>query len=386
MSGTRRFCTDEQRQLLVSNWKDPSTTGDALTPMRRIALGLIILIAILVIAVVGYVLSGWSWLDSLYMVVITVSGVGYQEVNQIDTPSLRWLTIALIVCGYMATIYTVGGFAQLLIDGELQRILGVRRMHREIDRLNHHVIICGFGRMGKQLAESLASRGKPLIVVDQDSARVEEARSYGCLTLQGNATEESTLKAAGIERARFLTTVLSDDVTNLFITLTAHELNPKLDILARAEQSSSIKKLRQVGASKVILPASIGADRLANMILRPSAESLLQKAELPEGLNGDLASIGLKLDELEIQQGSPLIGGTLVDFQARCSNRFLAVAVRRAGEVQLNPNPDLLLHDGDSVVILAHQAEIEQLCSKFVLQHNEPEQDSLDHLSSIGES
>lgn len=368
MSGTRRFATDDQRRDLVSNWKARSAPREKLNPTIRIAFGLLVMLAIVFAAVVGYVLNGWSWQDSFYMVVITISGVGYGEVHEVDTPVLRWLTISLIILGYLAAIYTVGGFAQLLIDGEFQRILEVRRMNREIEQLNQHIVICGFGRMGRKLAQSLAERGKPLIVIDQNEASVAEARSFGCLAIHGNATEESSLRAAGVERASILTTVLSDDVANLFITITAHNLNPKLEILARAEKSSSIKKLRQVGASKVILPANIGADRLANLILRPSAESLLQKAGLPEGLNEDLASIGLRLDELEIQSGSPLIGGTLADFLTRCSNRFLAMALRREGEVELNPNPKKELHNGDCVVILAHETEIEELCKKFSLQ------------------
>ncbi|MEZ6133741.1 MAG: potassium channel protein [Pirellulaceae bacterium] len=376
MSGTRRFATDEQRQSLQSYWRRP--VDRVASPVQRIVIGLGVFCAILSIAIVGYVLSGWSWLDSLYMVVITVSGVGYGEVRQVDTPVLRWLTMALIVFGYMAAIYTFGGFAQLLIDGELRRILGVRRMHREIERLRNHVVICGFGRMGTKLAESLASRGKPLIVIDQDESRVETARSFGCLALHGNATEESVLKAAGVEYASILTTVLSDDVANLFITITAHDLNPKLEILARAENTSTIKKLRQVGASKVVLPATIGADRLANMILRPSAESLLEQAELPEGLNEDLSSIGLRLDELEIQPNSSLVGGSLADFRAHCGNRFLVVALRsNSGVVSVNPDKSIALGAGDCVIILAHDAEIAQLCSQFSL-HSELERETND--------
>lgn len=305
------------------------------------------------------------------MVIITIFGVGYGETQPVDTPFLRGLTISLIVCGYIAAIYTVGGFGQLLIDGELRRILGVRRMQKEIDQLRDHVVICGFGRMGSKLAESLATRGKALVVIDSNADRVEQARGHGCLTIQGNATEEQTLRNAGIEHASILTTVLSDDVANLFITITAHELNPKLEILTRAEQPSSVKKLRQVGATHVILPATIGADRLANMILRPGAEQLLSQAELPSGLNDDLASLGLKLDELEIQAGSPLIGGKIGNLLSRSENSFLIVAWRaRDGHVILNPPAEHPLAQGDNVVILAHDEDIVTLCAKYAL-HSE---------------
>jgi len=377
VTGTRRFATDTQRASFVSDWKRRNLNYNLPGPIRRIATGLFVSISVVVTAMLAYVLSGWSWQDSLYMVVITVSGVGYGEVHPVNTAPLRWITIGLIVMGYMAAIYTVGGIAQLIVDGELRRVLGVRKMQREIDKLEQHVIICGFGRMGSKLAEALATRGKPLLVVDQDQVRVDLARSFGCLAIAGNATEEQVLLTAGVQRASILTTVLSDDVTNLFITITAHELNPQLEILARAEQTSSIKKLRQVGADRVILPATIGADRLAQMILRPSAETLLRQAELPEGLNEDLAALGLRLDELEIQTDSSLIGGTIGDLKIRGKTPFLIVAVRKAqGQVQLNPSGKEQLGQGDCVVILAHEVDIPQLCTRYALQ-SELEQEEL---------
>ncbi len=378
MTGTRRFATDAHRASLRSNWKQSTGKSRIPNPILRIIVGLAVTAAVVLAAVIGYMLNGWSWLDSLYMVVITISGVGYGEVHPISTAPLRWMTIGLIVLGYLAAIYTVGGFAQLVVDGEFRRVWGARRMQREIERLEQHVVICGFGRMGSKLAEALATRGKPLLVIDQDLARVESARSCGCLAIQGNATEEQVLRAAGVERASILTTVLSDDVANLFITITAHELNPKLEILARAEETSTIKKLRQVGASKVILPATIGADRLAQMILRPSAETLLQQAELPEGLNEDLAALGLRLDELEIQTGSPLIGGTIADLKIRGKTPFLIVAVRDTrGQVRLNPASSEALSKGDCVVILAHEGDIPHLCSRYALQSELQQEEAL---------
>lgn len=376
MSGTQRFASDSVRRNSRNYWGRRSYSLEVAPPLRRILVGFGILLLIIFTAVFGYVLSGWSWIDALYMVVITISGVGYGEVRPVETQTLRWLTITLIVLGYAAAIYTVGGFAQLVIDGELRRVLGVRRMNKEIDRLTNHVVICGFGRMGRQLAQSLAGRGKPLVVIDQSASRIAQAREYGCLAIEGNATEEATLKAAGIERAQTLTTVLSDDVANLFITITAHDMNPGLEILARAEQPSTTKKLRQVGASKVILPASIGADRLANMILRPSAETLLQQAELPTGLNDDLASIGLRLDELELQPGSSLIGGSIGDLKIHGESPFLIVALRKAdGEVKLDPPANQALSQGDCVVILAHDDDIPKLCARYALQSEHEEEE-----------
>lgn len=341
---------------------------ERLTPITRIATGIGLSFCTAVTAILCYMAAGWSFLDSLYMVVITVFGVGYGEVHPLDSDFLRWVTIALIILGYAAAVYTVGGIVQLIINGELRKLVGVRRMQRDIERLEDHVVICGFGRMGSMLAQSLHHRGRKLLIIDHAAERVREARGLGYLAMEGNATEEEVLKAAGVERAAVLATVLSDDVANVFITITAHELNPKLDILARAEEPSTTKKLRQVGANRVILPAAIGADRLANLILRPSAESLLRHAKLPEGLNEDLESIGLKLDELEVRPGSRLVGDKISSIKLH-GHRFgvLIIAVRQAGGTMLiNPAHDTVLAAGDCVIMLAHEEDIPQLCNQFV--------------------
>lgn len=345
---------------------------ELLPHFRRIGFGFAITLLVSFLGVVGYVLHGWPWLDSLYMVVITIFGVGYGEVHPVQSLSLRWLTIGIIVLGYAAAMYTVGGIAQLLINGELKALLGVRRMQQKIEALERHIIICGFGRMGSLLAQALGAKGRAIIVIDTNSEKIREARAAGFLALEGNATEEEVLKAAGVERARTLATVLSDDVANVFITITAHDLNTRLEILARAEQPSTTKKLRQVGAQHVILPTAIGADRLANMILKPSAETMLRQVALPEGLNDDLAAIGLRIDELEIKPNSPLVHGELSAIRIHGHRvGVLIVALRQAnGHVLINPPPTTPLSAGDCVIVLAHEEDIPELCNKFSL-HSE---------------
>jgi voltage-gated potassium channel len=243
-------------------------------------------------------------------------------------------------------------------------------MQHDIESLDQHVIICGYGRMGRLLAAAIRARGRAVIIIDSNAERVREARTAGLLALEGNATEEEVLKAAGIEKARTLATVLRDDVANVFITITAHDLNSRLDILARAEEASTTKKLRQVGAQHVILPAAIGADRLANMILRPSAESMLRQIRLPEGLNDDLSAIGLRLDELEVRPNSTLVGDKISAIKVR-GHRLgvLVVALRQAnGHVLINPPASTRVAAGDCVIILAHQEDIDALCEQFALQ------------------
>ncbi len=337
-------------------------------PARRLVLGSLLFFLVSLAAVFGYRLQGWTWLDSIYMVVITVFGIGYGEVHPPENAWQQSYTIGVIIFGYASMLYVVGGFIQMLIDGEVNHLLGVRRMTTKIERLHRHVIICGYGRMGRLLAERLKHRGMPLLIVDRDEARVQQAADAGHLVMQGNATEEELLLAAGVERASILATVLSDDVANLFITITSRQLNPKLQILARAEQPSTSTKLRAVGADQVILPAATGADRLAQMILRPSTEVMLRRAELPQALFDQLESLGLALDELQLHEGSRLCGKPLATLTSISSLTFLIVAVRKHdGRVIVHPPADTYLSEGDSVIIMGHQDDLTKLCAECAL-------------------
>ena len=344
------------------------STGFMENPIARLFRGLLVLLAVCTFGLVGYRLCGWSWLDSLYMVVITITTVGFEEVRPIDTVPLRIITIVTVIFGYVAAIMLITGFAQMVIDGELRKTLGVRRKMSEIEKLRRHVIICGYGRMGRLLAHRL--RGdRPVLVIDNDDERVEEATESGFLALRGNATEEGILRAARIEHASTLASVVADDASNLFITLTARGLNRNLQILARGEQSSTASKLRQVGANHVVLTASIGADRLSQLILRPSAAAMLQNEELPTGLIEDLETIGLTMEELELAEQSPLRGKTLRDLRNDSGwHRFLFVAIRRAdGEVLVSPAVETVLRNGDGVLILGYDEDLQQLCGQYEL-------------------
>ena len=166
--------------------------------------GVSLFLAVCVVAVFGYTAAGWDFSDSLYMVIITIFGVGYGEVQPVGSVGLRALTVAVIIVGYGAVIYTIGGFMQMLIDGELNYALGARRMTKDIEGLNHHTIICGVGRMGTILARELSTSGKPFVVVDSDERRIQEAEQQGYLVVSGDATEEHVLEEAGIRRAAVL--------------------------------------------------------------------------------------------------------------------------------------------------------------------------------------
>lgn len=335
-------------------------------PFRKIITGIALFLVTCLVAVIGYVAAGWKLDDSIYMVVITIFGVGYGEVQPIESPGLRALTIMVIVAGYGAVIYTVGGFMQMLIDGELNNALGARRMTKEIERLESHTIVCGIGRMGTILARDLSEANKPFVVIDCDRERLKAAEELGYLIINGDATEESILEKAGIQRCSTVATVLSEDAINVFVTITARAMNSNATIIARGENPRTEKKLLGCGANRVVLPTAIGASKVAQIIIRPTAENMLDQLASHIGMNDELGQIGLQFDELEVTPSSRLVNKQLTDLEVRSNHGFLVVGIRRAnGSIQMNPSGDTVLSAGDVVVVLGHDNDIPQLAERF---------------------
>jgi voltage-gated potassium channel len=245
--------------------------------LNKIFIGTIFFVLTNIFGIVGYTLFGWTLLEAVYMVVITIFGVGYGEVKPLETPSEKIFTILVIIAGTSSAVYLVGGFVQMVAEGEINRALDTHRKEKEIQSLERHTIICGFGRIGQILAEKLQEDRQSFVVIDRDHELLLSAEQMGYLTQVGNATDDHTLNAAGIERAKVLATVLPDDAANVFITLTARGLNPRLSILARGELPSTEKKLKLAGAARVVLPATVSAMRMANLITRPTANESKSK-------------------------------------------------------------------------------------------------------------
>ena len=333
--------------------------------LKRMVIGGGFLAATLVIAVAGYRLAGWNWLDSIYMVVITVFGVGFGEIGPM-TPTLRVFTMVIIISGCTSVAYILGGFLQMITEGEIKRALGVRRMKREIDLLKDHVIICGYGRIGQILAHQMEVAHQPFVLIDNDEHRVAQAEGKGFLVQMGSAADENILEAAGIMQAKFLATVLPDDAINVFITLTARGLNPDLIILARGEYPSTEKKLLQAGADRVVSPAAIGALRMSHMITHPAAMDFLEEDDGRNSLNELLAQIDVQVEELVISHNSNLMGSTVGSVQARGKGTFIVVALRQAiGSTIINPAHEAFLEEGDTLIVMGHLGDI----PKFARHH-----------------
>ena len=338
----------------------------ASTPIRKIITGIVLFLFVCVTAVFGYVGAGWSIDDAIYMVIITIFGVGYGEVQPIQSPALRLLTITVIIAGYGALIYTVGGCVQMLIDGELNRALGVRRMTKGIEQLRNHTIVCGIGRLGSILARELHQAGKPFVAIDSDRDRLQDAEERGYLVIHGDATDEHILQQAGIRYASTVATVLSQDATNVFVTVTARGMNPDVMIIARGENPKTEKKLLGCGANRVVLPTAIGAKKLAQLITRPTAENMLEQIQDQSSMIDDLRQIGLEFDELQVQPNSVLVDHAISEIEIRSNHGFLIVGIRHAdGANKIHPDPRTKLAAGDVVVVLGHKDDIPELASRF---------------------
>jgi len=211
----------------------------ALTHLR---IGLMLLMCIFFVGVAGYRLAGWGMIESIYMVVMLLSTVGMKEVHDLaDSPGLQLFTSVIIVVGASTALYIIGAFVQMMTEGEINRALGFQRVSREIRWLAGHVIICGFGRMGEILAAQLRHQNRSFVVIENDPERIAEAMERGYLAINDNATEEDAMESAGVRRATTLVTTLPHDADNVFITLTAKDLNPNLHIIARGESQSTEK-------------------------------------------------------------------------------------------------------------------------------------------------
>ena len=332
---------------------------------KRIVTGALFFAITIVVAVVGYVHFGWAVLDAVYMVVITIFGVGYGEVKPLESPE-KIFTILVILAGTTSAVYLVGGFVQMVTEGELNKALNDKFTDRSIANLENHVIICGFSRMGQVLAQQLHEAQEPFVII---APQVEPiTRDYPYLARAGDATDELVLTATGIDHARALAIVLSDDVTNAFIALTARELNPELVILARGELPTTEKKLRLAGADHIVLPDTISGLQMAHLLTRPTAIDFLNQPDERSYLNNLLGQIDVQLDELAIPTKCALVGKTVRELEVRGKAAFIVVAVRLStGQMIIRPSPTQILNGGDVLIVLGHQVDIPKFAKRYGL-------------------
>jgi len=339
-------------------------------PIQHMKISLAILLSLVGSGMLGYVLiEGWEPLDALYMTIITLGTIGFQEVHPLSSHG-KIFTMLLIIGGVSVLGYLVGSLAQIMFEGQFARIIGRRRVEKKIMSLEGHYIICGFGRMGGLICRELAAKPIPFVVIEKHPESHEKLHEEEYLHIRGDATEDDTLIRAGIKKAKGLVSVVSSDTENVYITLTARGLNPDIYILARAGEEGSEIKLRRAGANKVISPYLIGGSRMAQAILRPNVVDFIEIATGREHLE-------LQMEELTIPESSPYAGETLASSGFRKETGVIIVGIKkRNGKMVFNPDSHTRLESHDTLILLGNPEAIAKMESLLGPQSTTP---SLNH-------
>jgi len=319
--------------------------------LRKIA---ILLLLVMAIGTAGYhYIEHWPWFDGFYMVVTTLTTIGYQEVHPLSHAG-RVFNVFIILSGVSLLLLGVGLLSQALLEFELQSFFGRRRMEREIGRLDQHYIICGMGRVGRSVARELARRPVPFVIIESAEGKRQRYASENWLVIAGDATQEQILRDAQIDRARGLIAATTTDATNLYIVLTARGLNPKLKIIARASEHAAEKHLLTAGADSVVSPYSIAGQRIAQSLLRPNVVSFLDTATTHLGMD-------LEIGEIHITPESEFAGKTLESSRIRQERGVIVLAIKRQQGMRFNPAPDERIEPHDCLIAMGEPAQLRQL-------------------------
>jgi voltage-gated potassium channel len=329
--------------------------SDQLGIVREMRLAIVALFALLAVGTAGYVLlEGWCVLDAYWMTVITVFTVGFSEVHELSSAG-RIFTSLLIMFGVGIALWAGASVLQHAISPTARMLLRRRRMDRQIAALHDHYIICGYGRIGREVCRVFRRRGVPYAVGDTDEATIAELLESGGPAVQGDCTDDATLRALGIDRAKGLVAAAGSDADNTFIVLSARALRPDLYIVARATAAEVESKLLTAGADRAVTPYQIGGQRIATAAVQPTIVDFLDVA-----MHGN--EVSLALDEVHIREGSPLSGTTLADSGIRQQSGAVVVAVKPPdGPLNSNPAPDTLLVVGDVLIALGTVQQLKDL-------------------------
>ncbi|HKB18448.1 MAG TPA: potassium channel protein [Candidatus Dormibacteraeota bacterium] len=327
-------------------------------PLLRFRLAVILLGIVVVVGVAGYMLiNGWDLLDSFYMVIITISTVGYTEVHP-QSPTGRLFTTGLIVVGVATMLYGFGVFAETLADNAFGRYRRERQLQRELNQLRDHFIICGYGRIGTQVVAEFEDHKVPYVVIDQTEEALERIRAEGRLHIEGDASKEDILKQAGIERAKGLISAVDSDERAVYIVLAARAFNPSLYIVARAGRPDSIRRLELAGATRTISPYVMAGHRMAELAIRPAMVDVLDSLHHAEA--------GIGVEEMLVGAGTAAVGRTLEEVGLFGPDTARVLALRRGdGTLLVNPIGSTRLEEGDLVIALGTEDQLFASASKL---------------------
>jgi len=325
-----------------------------LSRIPQLVIGIFLFALLLLAGTLGYVfIEDWPLIDALYMTVITLATVGFSEVQELS-PEGRIFTMALIIVGVGFVFYLAGSIIQFMVEGRIREILGRRKLENQLRKQKDHYIVCGYGRVGDTICDLLASKPLGVVVIERDPERIARLSDRNFLHVAGEATDEDNLIRAGVKEARGLLAVLKTDSDNVYVTLTARQLNPELFIIARGGEEKSENKLLAAGANRVVSPYLMGAHRIAQTILRPTVTDFLELTLMEK-------SRDIQMEEVPVHPSSRLIDVALQDSGIRKDLDLIIVAVRKPeGEMLFNPSSQTRLQGGDMVVAIGEKQNLER--------------------------
>jgi len=312
------------------------------------------LIALVAVGVAGFhYIEHWTWFEGFYMVLTTITTIGYGELHPLSHTG-RLFNTFIIIAGVALVLLVTGGAAQALLEFELQSVFGRKRMEREISRLSGHYIICGAGRVGRSVARELARKPLPFVVIDISEDKLKRYSDAGWLAIIGDATQESVLRQARIEQAKGLVAATTTDAVNIYVVLTARELNPHLKIIARGSEEAAEKHLLTAGADSVVSPYNFAGYRIAQRFMRPHVVDFIDTA-MDEARQ-------LEIEEILVQPGSAISDKTLEASRLRQESGVIVLAIKGEGsEMHFNPTPQDVIHSGDHLIVMGNSEGLQHL-------------------------
>lgn len=320
--------------------------------LRQRVVRVILLLSVVIIAgTIGYmIIERWSFFDALYMTVITISTVGYEEIHPLTTGG-RIFSSVLIVGGVGVMLYSATALVQYVIEGRFPNIFGRHRMKEKIEKLKDHVILCGYGRVGQEVAKVFGSEEATFVIIDENEEAIAKAIENGYLSLRGNATSDDILEEAGIHKAKGLVAALASDADNLYLTLSAKAMRPDLFVVARASTEESEAKLKRAGADRIILPYRIGGRRMALLTLRPLVVDFIDTTM--HSRRGELV-----LENIKVTSESPLAGVTIKEGLSCCGAIAILALKKKDGKLIPNPPNDATMETDDELVIIGTREQL----------------------------
>ena len=339
---------EKKHNLIQTNGATEHTYSRLIWPAVLVAL-------VILFGVLGYqIIEGWNFFDAFYMTMISITTVGFTEVHALSD-SGRAFTVVIVLCGVSVATYSFSTIVSLIVEGELTRVRGRKKMRRQIEGYNNHYIVCGYGRLGNIVAHDLLEADESVVVIDPSPPKIIELEFLGIPFIEGNSFDEHVLTQAGVQRAKALVALIPSDADNVYTCLCAREMNPQITIFARAEHESGLNRLRRAGADQVFFPYRVTGNQMVQRLIRPHVSDFL---ELTVGTGGQK----LALEEVVVPKGSPLSEKTLEETELRSrTGVVIAAFIEPDGNMHFSPGGKSVIKEGSTLIVFGEKQSLQKL-------------------------